>query len=135
MAASLKFHRFQRIIHSLSLSTIIFFPFFFLPLSEKPSILPFRISQVSRRSGLSLSLCASFFLFLWICLVFVCSLIGQCDVNRITHNKQRVFIPNFMGICFSAEEQFQFSQQQNYQKKKSSGFSYQSFNLIPTPLF
>ncbi|KAL0826746.1 hypothetical protein Bca101_050423 [Brassica carinata] len=26
-----------------------------------------------------------------------------------------------MGICFSAEEQFQFSQQQNYQKKKSSG--------------
>ncbi|KAJ0243117.1 Serine-threonine/tyrosine-protein kinase [Hirschfeldia incana] len=28
-----------------------------------------------------------------------------------------------MGICFSAEEQFQFSQQQNYQKKKSSGKS------------
>lgn len=28
-----------------------------------------------------------------------------------------------MGICFSAEEQYQFSQQQNYQKKTISGFN------------
>lgn len=111
---------------SLQLSSYLFFFFFFFSLSptssEKPiSLPPFSPSSLSasfsesRRRSELFFLCGSVFVFN-----------GQCDGNRIADNARECFRISRrirMGICFSAEDhQYQFSQQQNYQKKTTPGF-------------
>lgn len=53
------------------------------------------------------------------------SIDGECEGNRIEQNAPLESVPNgftsllnFMGICFSAKEQYQYSQQQETQGKK-----------------